>query len=139
MQHIRQTRRVAKASGRALTLVFSLILAACGAGADSQTTTDASVSVVPQTGVLAEIVVPDQHNSLLPGANGVEISTSMSVTDLTAFFEDQMPSKGWALASPVVPKPNSAVMYFERVGRSATVHIRRPPGVDATLVQVILN
>ena len=137
MQHIRQTRRVANTSGRALTLVFSLILAACGAGADSQTTTVASA--VPQTGVLAEIVVPDQHNSLLPGANGVEISTSMSVTDLTAFFEDQMPSKGWALASPVVPKPNSAVMYFERVGRSATVHIRRPPGVDATLVQVILN
>ena len=137
MQHTRQTRRVAKASGRALTLVFSLILAACGAGADSQTTTDGSA--VPQTGVLAEIVVPDQHNSLLPGANGVEISTSMSVTDLTAFFEDQMPSKGWALASPVVPKPNSAVMYFERVGRSATVHIRRPPGVDTTLVQVILN
>ena len=30
-------------------------------------------------------------------------------------------------------------MYFERVGQSATVHIRRPPGVDATLVQVILN
>ena len=99
MQHTRQTRRVANASGRAFTLVFSLILAACGAGLDSQTTTVASA--VPQTGVLAEIVVPDQHNSLLPGVNGVEISTSMSVTDLTAFFEDQMPSKGgrWPVRS----------------------------------------
>ena len=57
MQHIRQTRRVANTSSRSLTLVFSLILTACGAGSDNQTITVASA--VPQTGVLAEIVVPD--------------------------------------------------------------------------------
>lgn len=120
-----------------VTLAFSLALAGCGPRSGSQQDTVPSAS--PQTGVLADIVVPDTHSSLLPGANGVELSTSMSVTDVTTFFEDHMPSKGWTLATPVVPKPDSAVIYFEQGTRSATVHIRRPPGREATLVQVILS
>jgi len=139
MRHVRETDRSVQLSSRGLALALSLILAGCGGGAggDSQTTTTASAA--PQTAALADIVVPDTHSSLLPGANGVELSTSMSVADLAMFFEDQMPSKGWMLATPVVPKPSSAVMYFEQDGRKATVHIRRPPGRDATLVPVILS
>ena len=120
-----------------LTLIVSLSLAGCGAGADCQTT--GTESVASQPGILADIVVPEERNSLLPGANGVEISTSMSVADLAAFFEAQMPSKGWTLSLPVTPKPSSAVLYFEQAEKKATVHIRRPPGRDATLVQVILG
>lgn len=141
MTLIRPPRRIVQTSMVGLTvgftLAFSLVLAGCGPGAGSQQDTIPSAS--PQTGVLADIVVPDTHSSLLPGANGVELSTSMSVTDVTAFFEDHMPSKGWRLATPVVPKPGSAVIYFEQGARSATVHIRRPPGREATLVQVILS
>ena len=133
----RPPHRVVQTSTVAFTLAFSLTLAGCGGGPGSQQDTAPSAS--SQTGVLANIVVPDTHSSLLPGANGVELSTSMSVTDVTTFFEDNMPSKGWMLAAPVVPKPNSAVIYFEQGARNATVHIRRPPGRDATLVQVILS
>jgi len=137
MKALGQTRRAVNTSSVGLTLAFSLLLAACGSSADRSETTPGST--IPQTGILADIVVPDTHNSILPGANGVELSTPMSVEDLTTFFEGQMPSKGWALAAPVTPKSNSAVMYFEQGDRKATVHIRRPPGRDATLVQVILS
>ena len=137
MKAMRQTRRDVNTSRVRLTLAFSLILAGCGPSADNPATTIGLAG--PQTGVLADIVVPDRHSSLLPGANGVELSTSMSVADLTTFFADQMPSKGWMLVAPVVPKPSSAVIYFEQGGRKATVHIRRPSGQDATLVQVILS
>ena len=134
MKVIRQTRR---ASRVVLTLAFSLALTACGSSADSQATTTGSATL--PTGVLADIVVPDTNSSLLLGANGVELSTPLSVGDVTTFFEGQMPSKGWTLAAPVAPKPHSAVIYFEQGDRKATVHIRRPPGRDATLVQVTLS
>lgn len=137
MKVIRQTHRAVTTSSVGLTLAVSLLLAACGSSADSSATTTGST--IPRTGILADIVVPDTHNSLLPGANGVELSTPMSVADVTTFFEGQMPSKGWTLAAPVTPKANSAVIYFEQGDRKATVHIRRPPGRDATLVQVILS
>ena len=131
-----KTCRALTASKGGLTLALLLILVGCGSGVDSQTTSGAPT--VAEVGILADVAVPDDYRSILPGKNGLELSTTMSVADLTSFFEDEMPGKGWSLSAPVVPKIDSAVMYFEQGDRQATVHIRRPPGRDETLVQVIL-
>lgn len=131
-----RTRRTITCSGLGLALTC-LTLAACGS--PDETAPVAAGMAAPQSDVLEDVVVPDTHDFFLAGANGVELSTPLSVADVAAFYEDHMPSKGWTLAVPVTPGRDSAVMYFEQKDRKATVHIRRPPGRDATLVQVLLG
>ena len=99
---MQKTCRALTTSKGGLTLALSLVLVACGSGADNQTTS-AGPTVAP-AGIFADVDVPDDHRSLLPGKNGLELSTTMSVDDLTTFFEDEMPGKGWRLKATRRPE-----------------------------------
>jgi len=84
-------------------------------------------------------VVGGQKDNLFTTASIVSYSTSLTVKEVQAFYEEEMPANGWAENKDNrVSTEDTAVLQYEKSGRKATVTINLNPIAHQTIVLITI-
>lgn len=68
-----------------------------------------------------DVPVHPENDTLFSLEGSVTYFSSASFDQMVDFYKQEMPNKGWAEASAAVEAGGSAVLYYEKDGRKATV------------------